>query len=93
MTEIEEEIFMAAVDQGALVMPGSWFYAEKDVRHDTLFFRATYAAAPFDQIHEAIRRFGVAVRLSFALSLDADEAGVAALGNSLGKGLGKLDGA
>lgn len=58
---------MATIDHGALVMRGSWFYAQNDVEHDTLFFRATYAAAPFDKIQEAIKRFGEAVRESFGL--------------------------
>jgi aromatic amino acid aminotransferase I / 2-aminoadipate transaminase len=58
---------MSAIAHGALVMRGSWFYADKDAAHDTLFFRATYAAAPADRIHEAIRRFGQAVRQSFGL--------------------------
>ena len=58
---------MASIDQGALVMRGSWFYAENDVQHDTMFFRATYAAAPFDKIQEAIERFGEAVKVSFGL--------------------------
>jgi len=51
-------------------MRGSWFYAQNDVEHDTLFFRATYAAAPFDKIQEAIKRFGDAVRVSFGLGLE-----------------------
>lgn len=68
--EIEEEIFLASIEQGALVMRGSWFYAQNDVEHDTLFFRATYAAAPFEKIQEAIRRFGDAVRVSFGLGLE-----------------------
>ena len=59
---------MASIEHGALVMRGSWFYAENDVQHDTMFFRATYAAAPFDRIQEAIKRFGDAVRESFGLS-------------------------
>jgi aromatic amino acid aminotransferase I len=66
--ELEEEIFMSSIDHGALVMRGSWFYANKDDEHDTLFFRATYAAAPFEQIQEAIRRFGEALRASFGLA-------------------------
>lgn len=68
ITEIEEEIFLASIEQGSLVMRGSWFYADSHAQHDTLFFRATYAAAPFEKIQEAIRRFGEAVRLSFELS-------------------------
>jgi len=65
--EIEEDIFMRSIDHGSLVMRGSFFYAEQDVPHDTLFFRATYAAAPADKIDEAIRRFGEAVRESFGV--------------------------
>lgn len=58
---------MASIDHGALVIKGSNFYANKDEEHDTLFFRSTFAAAPFDKIHEGIRRFGDAVRSSFKL--------------------------
>lgn len=65
--QIDEEIFMTSIDHGALVMRGSWFYANAEDHHDTLFFRATYAAAPFEKIQEAIRRFGAAVRESFGL--------------------------
>jgi aromatic amino acid aminotransferase I len=32
-----------------------------------MFFRATYAAAQFDKIDEAIRRFGNAVREEFEI--------------------------
>jgi aromatic amino acid aminotransferase I / 2-aminoadipate transaminase len=67
LREIEEDIFNRVIEHGALVMRGSWFYAEHDVEHDTMFFRATYAAAPAEKIDEAIRRFGVAVRESFGL--------------------------
>jgi aromatic amino acid aminotransferase I len=70
ITEIEKEIFMASIEQGALVTCGSWFQAEHDVEHDTLFFRATYAAAPFEKIQEAIRRFGDAVKISFGLPVE-----------------------
>ncbi|CAI6038343.1 unnamed protein product [Clonostachys chloroleuca] len=65
--EIEDEIFMASIDQGALVIKGSQFYANKEENHDTLYFRSTYASAPPDKINEAIRRFGTAVRSVFKL--------------------------
>ncbi|GAB7354110.1 hypothetical protein MBLNU459_g4675t1 [Dothideomycetes sp. NU459] len=68
LVEIEESIFQASIAHGALVMKGSWFYADKAAKHDTLFFRSTYAAAPFDKINEAIRRFGEAVREQFKLT-------------------------
>lgn len=65
--DIEERLFLRAIDEGALVMKGSWFYADGGARHDTLFFRATYAAAPGEKIEEGVRRFGVAVRKEFGL--------------------------
>ncbi|KAL1657071.1 Aromatic/aminoadipate aminotransferase 1 [Didymella pomorum] len=64
---IEEEIFLKVIDHGALVMRGSWFYADNEEAHDTLFFRATYAAAPAEKIDEGIRRLGEAVREEFKL--------------------------
>ena len=67
--EIEEDIFMRAIEHGALVMRGSWFYADPDAELDSMFFRATYAAAPADKITEAIHRFGMAVRESFGLPM------------------------
>ena len=72
VTELEEEIFMASIDHGTLVMRGSWFYADAHAQHDTMFFRATYAAAPSDKIEEAIKRFGDAVRASFGIIKDSN---------------------
>ena len=57
---------MASVDQGALVTRGSWFAADLGPQK-RMFFRATFAAAPFDQIDAAIKRFGTAVREVFGL--------------------------
>ena len=64
---IEEEIFLRVIEHGALVMRGSWFYADPEEGHDTLFFRATYAAAAEEKIEEGIRRLGEAVREEFGL--------------------------
>jgi aromatic amino acid aminotransferase I len=66
--EIEEEVFLAAVDQGVLVSKGSWFSAERENFVPTaLFFRATFAAASADKMSEATERFGVALRDIFRL--------------------------
>jgi aromatic amino acid aminotransferase I len=54
-------------------MRGSWFYADAEEKHDTLFFRATYAAAPGEKIEEGIRRLGEAVREEFGLVMYARE--------------------
>lgn len=67
IAEIEDLIFNAVIAKGALAMKGTWFYAADDDEHDTMFFRTTYAAAPFDKINEAIRRFGEAIRDEFNL--------------------------
>jgi len=42
---IEEEMFKAAIAQGVLVTPGSYFLAEQDKEPEKMFFRTTYAAA------------------------------------------------
>ena len=66
--EIEEEVFLAAVEQGVLVSRGSWFSAERENFVPTeLFFRATFAAASADKMSEAIARFGIALRGIFGL--------------------------
>jgi len=66
--DLEEQIFLAAVEKGVLISRGSWFTAERDgyVPKD-MFFRATFAAATEDKMTEAIERFGLAVRESFGL--------------------------
>lgn len=63
--DIEEEIFNSCIEGGVLVARGSWFLTEKDKPPPGLFFRATYASASPDNMNEAIKRFGNAVRDSF----------------------------
>ncbi|CCC11628.1 unnamed protein product [Sordaria macrospora k-hell] len=65
--EVEEEIFNSCIAKGVLVARGSWFRAEQDTEPNELFFRATFAAATAENMTEAIRRFGDAVRESFKL--------------------------
>ncbi|TVY13197.1 Aromatic amino acid aminotransferase [Lachnellula arida] len=67
--DLEEKIFLAAVEQGVLISRGSWFTAERDgfVPQD-MFFRATFAAASEEKMTEAIERFGKAIRESFGLA-------------------------
>ena len=65
--ELEEEIFMTCVNHGTLVIKGSIFSADAHAEHNAMFFRATFAAAPFDKIDEGIKRFGEAIRESFGL--------------------------
>jgi aromatic amino acid aminotransferase I / 2-aminoadipate transaminase len=65
--EIEEEIFNSCISKGVLVARGSWFRTEKETEQSGLYFRATFAAATPQNMSEAIRRFGQAVRESFKL--------------------------
>ena len=66
--EIEEEIFNSCISRGVLVARGSWFRTEQDKPLKELFFRATFASASAENMNEAIRRFGHAVRESFGLA-------------------------
>lgn len=45
---------------------GSWFRSAGDV-DDSMFFRATFAAAPADKMDEAIKRLGEALREEFEI--------------------------
>ncbi|KAL4992341.1 pyridoxal phosphate-dependent transferase [Aspergillus falconensis] len=63
---IEDALFHAAINNGVLVSRGSWFRAA-GASEDKLFFRATFAAASEENITEAIKRFGDALRVEFKL--------------------------
>jgi aromatic amino acid aminotransferase I len=66
--DIEEEIFNLCIEKGVLVGRGSWFRAEHDKVPTDMFFRATFAAATPENMTEAIRRFGDAIRQSFGVN-------------------------
>jgi aromatic amino acid aminotransferase I len=51
MKSIEDEIFKAAVGNGVLVTPGSFFLADENMEQEHLFFRATFAAAEVSLAH------------------------------------------
>ncbi|KAJ5662184.1 Aromatic amino acid aminotransferase [Penicillium maclennaniae] len=65
--EIEEEIFLSAVDHSVLLSRGSWFKADSSAVMEKMFFRATYAAASSEKIDEAISRFAECLRDQFKL--------------------------
>lgn len=67
LSEIEVSIFQAAIAKGVLCSLGSWFRAQKGTDTE-VFVRTTFAAAPADQVDEAIRRFGEALREEFKLN-------------------------
>ncbi|KAK3629698.1 Aromatic/aminoadipate aminotransferase 1 [Elasticomyces elasticus] len=60
LEEIEDELF------------GSWFRPDKTVATDNMFFRATYEAAPLDQISEAVKKFGEALSEAFKLTCESN---------------------
>jgi aromatic amino acid aminotransferase I / 2-aminoadipate transaminase len=65
LEEIEAEIFEAIIEQKTWLMQGSWFRPNRKEKLQGIFFRATYAAAPFERIEEGIQRLGRAVRQVF----------------------------
>ena len=66
--EMEEQVFLAAIENGVLVSKGSWFVADrKNFVPTELFFRATFAAASSENMTVAIERFGGAIREIFGL--------------------------
>lgn len=71
MRELEDRIWMRSVEEGSLVIKGSFFLADQSEegggQEEDMFFRATYAAASEENIVEAVRRFGEAVRDEFGL--------------------------
>ncbi|KAI4205622.1 MAG: hypothetical protein LQ346_001406 [Caloplaca aetnensis] len=64
--EIEDKIWRAGCDKGVLSAKGSWSRAEADPGDD-MFFRTTFATAGAEDMTEAIRRFGEALRAEFGL--------------------------
>lgn len=78
--EIEDEIFHAGLDAGVLIAKGSWSRADPDVEastEDDMFFRMTFAAASSEAIQEAVKRFGKALRVEFALEGNGAKNGTA----------------
>lgn len=53
-------------------MPGSWFLPDEgNSGMSEVFFRITYAAASVEDMREAVRRFGMALREVFRLETAA----------------------
>lgn len=64
---LEERIWLRVIEEGTLLIRGSWFLPNQQQVVDKLFFRGTYAAAKGEQIVEAVRRVGKALREEFGL--------------------------
>ncbi|KAK5663352.1 hypothetical protein OQA88_3780 [Cercophora sp. LCS_1] len=63
--EIEEDIFNRCIEKGVLVGRGSWFRAEHEKPPRDMFFRTTFAAATPENMKEAIKRLGGAIREAY----------------------------
>ncbi|KAK6434239.1 Aromatic/aminoadipate aminotransferase 1 [Oleoguttula sp. CCFEE 5521] len=79
--DIEEEIFHAIIGHGTLLMKGSWFSPDGQGEGDDMYFRATYAATPLEDIQEGVRRLGEAFREVFAIEavVQTNDNGIAAV--------------
>lgn len=67
---IEDEIFHGIIGHGTLLMKGKFFVGEEGRGKETMFFRATFCAAPVERIQEGIRRLGEALRDAFGLEME-----------------------
>lgn len=78
-SKIETLIYEQALEQGCLMIPGSWFKTsgetnppqppvpENPATKNTFFFRGTYAAVPLDQLVIGLEKFGKAVKIEYGL--------------------------
>lgn len=77
--KVESAVFDQAIEQGTLMIPGSWFKAHGqstppqphlpiNPRSKThFFFRGTYAAVPLDELTRGLEKFGKALKVEFGL--------------------------
>lgn len=75
---VEKAIYERGLEQGCLMIPGSWFKvsgetnpkqpaAPAPLNPNTVFFRGTYAAVPLDALQHGLEKFGRAVKIEFGL--------------------------
>lgn len=78
MRELEDQIWHKGIDKGSLVIKGSMFRADQGRsgggKDEGMFFRMTYASAKEQDMWEAMRRFGEALREEFGLAPETDGA-------------------
>lgn len=73
--KVEQAVYERALEDGCLMIPGSWFEVinekfDLDLGEEaahTIFFRGTYAAVPLDKLALGLQRFGKAVTEEFGL--------------------------
>jgi aromatic amino acid aminotransferase I len=66
--QIEQAIYDQAIQQGALVIPGSWFKPNREIENNPeVFFRLSFAPPSTPEMEQVIRRLGVALRICFNL--------------------------
>jgi len=75
MEELEDRIWLRVIEEGTLLIKGSWFQADRGKQLDKMFFRGTFAAAKSEQITEAVRRVGSALRSEFGVVEEKKEKG------------------
>lgn len=72
MRDLEDQIWHKVIDNGTLILKGSWFRADQGRggggKDEGMFFRMTFAAAKEQDMDEAVRRFGEALRKEFGLA-------------------------
>ncbi|KAH3665817.1 hypothetical protein OGAPHI_004005 [Ogataea philodendri] len=67
--KVETAIYEKSLEQGCLLIPGSWFKSPNFKEHGSteIFFRGTYAAVALEKLDLGLSRFGKAIELEFGL--------------------------
>lgn len=67
--KVENAVYEKGLEDGCLMIPGSWFEAPNKEKTDetTFFFRGTYAAVPLETLGVGLERFAKAIRSEFGL--------------------------
>lgn len=75
--KVETAIYEQGLEQGCLMIPGSWFKAEGNTEppqpetpenpetKNLIFFRGTYAAVPLDDLVVGLKKFAEGVKIEF----------------------------
>jgi aromatic amino acid aminotransferase I / 2-aminoadipate transaminase len=63
---IEKLIFDRSLENGTVIVPGSWFQVDKSMTSEKIFFRGTYAAVALKNLEQGMKQFAEALRAEFS---------------------------
>lgn len=66
--EMENYLYAKLLEAKVLMIPGSYFLAERERKLDRLFFRGTFACVEMEACQQGVQRFGDMLKAEFNLS-------------------------